>query len=219
MPTLTNTDTATEARLRELVSAVHFLANRGWTPATSSNFSLRSNEKEFLISVSGLDKGDLTTADFLPVDAEGHVLDPKRKDSKPSAETRLHGWVYRRFAQASVVLHTHSVNGTVMGKLHEAQGVVSITGFEMLKAFAGVKTHEATVTIPVFPNSQNMTALAETIDRWYEANVDQPLYGFLLAGHGLYCWGENAAEARRHAETFEFLFECLLKLKLAEGKA
>src|SRR5437879_13479431 len=32
-------------------------------------------------------------------------------------------------------------------------------------------------------------------------------HGFLLRGHGLYTWGENLSEARRHVEILEFLLE------------
>ena len=38
------------------------------------------------------------------------------------------------------------------------------------------------------------------------------IYGFLLAGHGLYTWGETPEQAKRHVEVFEFLFEAILKL-------
>ena len=32
-------------------------------------------------------------------------------------------------------------------------------------------------------------------------------HGVLLSRHGLYTWGESVAEARRHLEALEFLFE------------
>jgi methylthioribulose-1-phosphate dehydratase len=32
-------------------------------------------------------------------------------------------------------------------------------------------------------------------------------HGFLLRRHGLYAWGKDLDEARRHLEIFEFLFE------------
>ncbi len=34
-----------------------------------------------------------------------------------------------------------------------------------------------------------------------------PFHGFLLAGHGLYTWGCDLEEARRHVEIYEFLFQ------------
>ncbi len=33
-------------------------------------------------------------------------------------------------------------------------------------------------------------------------------HGYLVASHGLYTWGTSIADARRHVEAFEFLFEC-----------
>ena len=222
MPTLSQPNTETQPRLETLVQTVRFLHAQGWTPATSSNFSLRSSEKAgfegFLISVSGLDKGQLTPADFLPVDETGNVTDTEKAHIKPSAETLLHGWVYKNFPQAGVVLHTHSVNGTVVGKLHQKQGVLTFTDFEILKGLEGIKTHEAEVTIPVLPNHQDMGVLVKQLDDWYQQNKNRPLYGFLLAGHGLYSWGETPAQAQRHIEVFEFLFDCLIKLKSVEGK-
>jgi methylthioribulose-1-phosphate dehydratase len=38
-----------------------------------------------------------------------------------------------------------------------------------------------------------------------------PGHGFLLSRHGLYTWGRDLAEARRHVEIFEFLFECVAR--------
>jgi methylthioribulose-1-phosphate dehydratase len=32
-------------------------------------------------------------------------------------------------------------------------------------------------------------------------------HGVLLSRHGLYTWGQSVAEARRHLEALEFLFE------------
>jgi methylthioribulose-1-phosphate dehydratase len=38
-----------------------------------------------------------------------------------------------------------------------------------------------------------------------------PLSGYLIAGHGLYAWGRDLAEARRHLEAFEFMLACELE--------
>ena len=34
-------------------------------------------------------------------------------------------------------------------------------------------------------------------------------HGFLIRRHGLYTWGHNLAEAKRHVEVLEFLFEAM----------
>jgi methylthioribulose-1-phosphate dehydratase len=191
----------------------HFLHAQGWTPATSSNFSCRtdSDAPGFSISISGLDKGQLTPEDFLDVDYDGNVLDSSQPHVRPSAETLLHSVVYRHYPHTAVVLHTHSVNGTVLSKLYEAQHGVCLKDFEILKAFEGVKTHQTEVWLPIFPNSQDMHALSAEVAA--ELSTHRPVYGFLLAGHGLYTWGKTPAQAKRHVEAFETLFECILKLR------
>jgi methylthioribulose-1-phosphate dehydratase len=184
----------------------------GWTPANSSNFSGRTaGSPSFAISVSGLDKGALTAQDFLEVDLQGQCLDSLQTKLKPSAETLLHAVIYQRFPEAQAVLHSHSVNGTVISKLYETQAGLWLKDFELLKAFEGIKTHDTRIWLPIFPNSQDMIGLSEVVAA--QLPEIQPLYGFLLAGHGLYTWGETPAQALRHAEAFEFLFESILKLR------
>ncbi len=197
-----------------LVDVIRFLHSRHWTPATSSNFSCRAlNDPEKVsISVSGLDKGSLTIDDFLDVDLLGNVIGSEQPDAKPSAETVLHLIIYKRFPQVTTVLHVHSVNATVLSLLDQAQNKLQLQGFEMLKAFEGIKHHDTVLDVPIYPNSQDMSALSQLIEADLASRQD-PLHGFLLAGHGLYAWGETPAQAKRHVEAFEFLFDCVLKLR------
>jgi len=39
------------------------------------------------------------------------------------------------------------------------------------------------------------------------------MWGYLIDGHGLYAWGRDMPEARRHLEAFEFLLGCELELR------
>lgn len=201
------------AMLQGLTEVIHFLHARGWTPATSSNFSCRVNADApgFAVSVSGLDKGEFTAQNFMAVDYAGQVLLPEHAHLRPSAETLLHSVVYRLYPQAKVVLHCHSVNGTVLSKLYETQNGLWLQDFEILKGFEGIKTHETRLWLPVFPNAQDMEQLAYQVEA--ELRNHNQVYGFMLAGHGLYTWGETLAQAKRHVEVFEFLFESILKLR------
>ena len=197
-------------RARELVAAVTELSNRGWTPATSSNFSLRLDDRHAAITVSGKDKGRLTEADIMVVDFDGHAVG---SNHRPSAETLLHTQLYRRFAEIGCVLHTHSVTQTVASRLFAAQGHVRFDGYELQKAFAGNSTHEGSMDVPVFPNTQDMPELAARVDAVLDR---QCLWGYLIDGHGLYAWGRDLAEARRHLEAFDFLLNCELQLRMLQ---
>ena len=46
-------------RAQSIISNVRELSQLGWTPATSSNFSQRLDERHAAITVSGRDKGRL----------------------------------------------------------------------------------------------------------------------------------------------------------------
>lgn len=191
----------------EIITNVRELSQAGWTPATSSNFSRRLDDRHAAITVSGRDKGRLTEADIMVVDFDGHAVG---SDHRPSAETLLHTQLYRRFPEIGCVLHTHSPVQTIASRLYAAQGHVRFEGYELQKAFAGNTTHEGAMDVPVFANTQDMQHLAAQVD---SALDQQCLWGYLIDGHGLYAWGRDMAEARRHLDAFEFLMGCELELR------
>jgi len=190
----------------EIITNVREFAAAGWTPATSSNFSRRLDDRHAAITVSGRDKGKLVEDDIMVVDFDGN---PVATHHRPSAETLLHTQLYKRFPDIGCILHTHSQNQTIASRLFAGRGYLRMEGYELLKAFRGNETHETEVVVPVLPNSQDMHTLAAQVD----CLLDRPMWGYLIDGHGLYAWGRDMAEARRHLEAFEFLFGCELELR------
>jgi methylthioribulose-1-phosphate dehydratase len=187
----------------------------GWTPATSSNFSMRIDAEHLAITVSGRHKGRLTPDDVMLIDLHGNALGTTLK---PSAETLLHTQIYQRFPETGAVLHTHSRAQTLASKLFEDQGCIVFEDYELLKAFAGTSTHDIRMEVPVFSNTQDMPALVQEIN----VSLDRKAlsHGYLIEGHGIYTWGRSMDEARRHLDAFEFLLQCELELiKLRGGLA
>ena len=184
---------------------------RGWVYGTSGNFSARlSGESVRLaITASGLDKGALTPRHILEIDSEARVL---RGSGSPSAETSLH-LVLVRQAGAGAVLHTHSIWSTMLSDRLAAPGGVLIEGYEMLKGLAGISTHEHREWVPILENSQDYVALSAALSQ--VLNDHPRCHGVLLRKHGLYTWGRDLAEARRHIEILEFLFEAEARRLLA----
>lgn len=196
-----------QARAADLVALTGELAARGWTPATSSNFSLRLDDRHCAITVSGRDKGRLTADDIMVVDFAGQ---PVATTHQPSAETGLHTQLYRRFPEVGCVLHTHSLNQTLASRLYAGSGHIRFEDYELIKAFRGQHTHATQMDVPVLPNNQHIPTLAAQVDVLLDAG---PLWGYLIEGHGLYAWGADVAEARRHLEAFEFLLSCELEMR------
>lgn len=165
---------------------------------------------------SGVDKGSLRPGDLIVVDGEGAV---RQGSGRPSAETLLHIALMEQ-AEAGAVLHTHSQAGTLISLLELEQADRTPAGdsaaavvhrdLEMLKGLEGIRTHATQVDVPVFANDQDIARLAATVT----PRLRHCPWGFLVAGHGLYAWGDDLASARRHLEIHEFLLEqrwrCLL---------
>ena len=191
----------------EIAAAGAELAARGWTPATSSNFSMRIDGDTAAVTVSGRDKGALTPIDVMAVTLDGQPLDPAQR---PSAETALHLQIYRRIPDAGAVLHTHSHNQTVASRLFAPQGMLALRGWELQKAVTGYTTHASELDVPVFQNSQEMRDIEASVDAWID--LGRPLHAYLIEGHGLYTWGRSMPEAKRHLEALEFLLACELDL-------
>jgi methylthioribulose-1-phosphate dehydratase len=196
----------------EIVQVGAELAARGWTPATSSNFSMRIDISHVAVTVSGRNKGELTSSDILALNLDGRS---KISDLRPSAETPLHVQIYRRMPTTGAVLHTHSHNQTVASRLYARQGVLTLRGWELQKAITGFTSHAAVLEIPVFENSQNMAEIETKVDAWLDAG--KPLHAYLIEGHGLYTWGNSMDDAKRHLEALEFMLACELDLKRLGG--
>ncbi|WP_318378639.1 methylthioribulose 1-phosphate dehydratase [Enterobacter sp.] len=196
-------------QLTALVDACHWIGAKGWAPATGGNMSVREDANRCWLSESGKDKGSLTPADFLLVDIDTNIAPSGRK---PSAETGLHTLIYRLFPEANAVLHVHTVNATVLSRI-EKSALLNLYGYEMQKSLSGQTSHLDTVPVALFDNDQDIDALARRIADTDPVNLK---YGFLLRGHGLTCWGRSVAEARRHLEGLEFLFDCEMRLRLLE---
>ena len=184
--------------LSAAMAAIH---RRGWCDGTGGNFScvLTREPLRLLMAPSGVHKGAVAPDQLIEVDGRGAVV---RGQGKASAETALHLAIVEQCG-AGAVLHTHSQAGTLLSEWALPQGHLELRDLEMLKGLAGITTHACSVRIPVLTNDQNLqrlSALAAPL-------LPQAPQGLLIAGHGLYAWGDTLSSAQRHLEILEFLLE------------
>lgn len=179
---------------------------RGWLLGTSGNLSavVQREPLRIAMSPSGIDKGELSAEQVLSIDEKARVVG--QDGGKPSDESLLHIRIVKDRG-AGAVLHTHSVWNTILSDMYARDGGIKIEGYEMLKGLQGVRTHEHAEWLPIVENSQDMTALADTVGE--TLNKYKDAHGFLLRRHGLYSWGDNFAHAKRHIEILEFLLETI----------
>jgi methylthioribulose-1-phosphate dehydratase len=176
----------------------------GWMRGTSGNLSLVLARDPLLLAVtaSGLDKSELTAADVVLVDAAGRAVDDG-DPRPPSAESGLHAHIAARTG-ANAVFHVHAIDAVVAG--HRWPGGVELRDLEMLKGI-GHRADDETVVVPVIANHQDMAVEAARFDEVYvPGTAETPeVPALIVAGHGMYAWGPDAASARRHLEITEWL--------------
>ena len=190
---------------RQLTAVMAQIHARGWCDGTGGNFScvLSDEPLQLLMAPSGVDKGAVAPEELIVVDGSSCV---RRGEGRASAETRLHLAIVTATG-AGAVLHTHSQAGTLLSQHYGPQGdavsAINLRDLEMLKGLEGVSTHAIEVALPVLANNQDLARLSALASPHL---ADAP-HGLLIAGHGLYAWGQGLAQAKRHLEILEFLLE------------
>jgi len=191
----------------EMAETIRLYNSKGWSPATSTNYSFKDELNTVWVSRSGVDKSQFSENDFIVVDEFGNAT-KEFAEQRPSAETLIHCVLYQLFPETKVILHSHSVFPVVMSELQKT-GNISFHGYEVQKGFVGQPSHESQLLIPVFENTQDMVQFSETLKQ-NVARISN--HSFLMKKHGTYAWGKDLFEAKRHLETLEYLCECEYRL-------
>jgi 2,3-diketo-5-methylthio-1-phosphopentane phosphatase/methylthioribulose-1-phosphate dehydratase len=188
---------------RQLAAESARYAGMGWMRGTSGNLSLTLQRFPLRLAVtaSGLDKGELTDEDVVVVDASGSAV----SDGAASAEAGLHARI-AAVAGAGAVVHVHAL-APVLAADRWPDGV-PLRDLEMLKGFG--RAADDVVRIPVVANDQDMRVLGDAFEQGFRA--DTP--ALIVAGHGIYVWGEDLRQARHRLECLEWL----LRFALERGK-
>lgn len=200
------TETLTfDAATQGVIEMAHYAGARGLVPATSGNFSVRMDGGRAALTATGSDKAKLTPAGVIEVEIAGPA------HPRASAEAPLHLARYAADEGIGAIAHVHGMAASVLSRRYLDDGYLRLEGWELQKAFAGVKTHEARIDIPIVANDQDTERLAALVEGLLGAR--EPVPGYLIAGHGLYVWGCDVAETLRHLEAFEFLLTAQLQLE------
>ncbi|MBP1999593.1 methylthioribulose-1-phosphate dehydratase [Paenibacillus shirakamiensis] len=200
--------------LQELRIIKEQFAARGWFPGTSGNLSVRvgayqPEQFHFAVTASGKDKSIHTPEDFLFVDQAGQPAEATKL--KPSAETLIHAEIYR-LTGCGAIFHVHTIYNNIISEGYGDTGYIPAQGIELIKGL-GIWEENAKIQIPILPNFAAIPRIAELIP----AALQQDIPGIVLRNHGIYAWGANAFEAKRHLESFEFIFEHIYRSLTLRG--
>ena len=194
--------------IQELIETIKVYNLKGWSPATSTNYSFIDEKNQMWISRSGIDKGIISEIDFIPIDQNG-LQTGNNLTFKPSAETAIHLTIYKLFPLTKIILHSHGIYPVLLSYLKK--NYFEFQENEIQKGFDGEASHLSKLRIPLLENSQDMSFFEKEL--W--TRKSEILHSSLaISKHGTYAWGKNLFEAKRHLETLDYL--CQLEWNLIQ---
>jgi ribulose-5-phosphate 4-epimerase/fuculose-1-phosphate aldolase len=178
----------TKAR-RAVIETALAMSRSGLSPGRSGNVSCRWGGG-MLITPTGMAYEDIRPRDVVFVEAKGEVAD--KKSRKPSSEWRFHLAAYQARPDMNAVVHTHSLNATVLACAHKP-----IPAFHYMVAVAGGND------IPLIPyDTFGTKALARHVAKGLlHRNA------CLMANHGQIAIGATLPAALELAREVEVLAE------------
>ncbi|MBB5048598.1 ribulose-5-phosphate 4-epimerase/fuculose-1-phosphate aldolase [Rhodopseudomonas rhenobacensis] len=123
----------TEARLRDQICRLgRSLFERGLTPGSSGNISLRCDDGGFLVTPTNASLGFLDPALLSRLDADGRLL----SGAPPTKEVPLHGALYETRGASRAVVHLHSTHAVALSMLPEIDpgaALPPLTAYSVMK--------------------------------------------------------------------------------------
>jgi L-fuculose-phosphate aldolase len=190
----------TDAALRAaLCAAGRRLYERDLIGAGEGNLSARLDEGTFLVTPSGVSKGDLDPDDLLVVDANGEVVAGRLR---PSTELRMHLAAYAARPEIAAAVHAHPITAVAL----------TVAG----APWPGDIVPEAAVTLgPVAITRFAVPGTADVPEAMAAALPGHDV--LLLSRHGALTLGATVAEAVDRMETLERVARIALSARAFGG--
>lgn len=186
----------------------------GWVSGTGGGISIRGAEGIYM-APSGVQKERIVADDVYLLDAERldecHVLRPPVSAGLKVSECQPLFYNAYRDRDAGAVIHSHSVWAVLAARLASPDGragVLAIEGLEMQKGLRGKGCFER-VEIPIIANTARESQLTESMAAAMTAHPD--VDAVIVAGHGVYVWGDTWVRAKTQAECYDYLFRAAVE--------
>jgi L-fuculose-phosphate aldolase len=173
---------------REVIEWGCMAYNKGFLDGASGNLSLRLDDRQILITPSGISKGRLKPADLIRYD----IVKEKpvgKGGNKPSSEIRMHTFIYRQRSDVQAILHAHPVYAVAL----------SVAGISLDKAILPESVF-ALGTIVTCPYATPTTRDVVDVIKSAVVAGNQAL---ILTRHGSITLGKTMEEAFMRLETLE----------------
>lgn len=186
----------------------------GWVSGTGGGISIRGAEGIY-IAPSGVQKERLRPEDIFLLDHarldDAHVVCPPADGRLKISECRPLFYNAFKLRDAGAVMHSHSLWAVMAARLFSPSGGPGefvCQGLEMQKGLRG-QGNLGTVRVPIIANTAREAELTTSMAEAMQAYPD--VDAVLVAGHGVYVWGETWAQAKTQAECYDYLFRAVVE--------
>lgn len=188
------------------------LRDRGVVLYTFGNVSgMDSDAGVIAIKPSGVPYDDLKPADMVVLDLDGRIVEGTLR---PSSDTRTHLVLYRKFKDIGGIAHTHSAYATAWA---QAGRPVPILGTTHADFVPGEIPCTAIMTDERIAGDYEEETGNQILETFRERSYKDTQM-VLVAGHGPFTWGADAAAAVKNAVMLEELSKtALLTLQIDPG--
>jgi L-ribulose-5-phosphate 4-epimerase len=152
----------------------------------------------FAIKPSGVGYGELTPGSMVIVDLDGKTVNGRLK---PSSDTKTHLVLYRSFTGIGGVTHTHSTYASAW-----AQARASVPVFGTTHADFGNRPVPCTdfISAEALARDYELETGNLIVEKFKKDTLNPGQINMVLvAGHGPFTWGKDAADSVYHAAVLE----------------
>ncbi len=181
---------------------------QGWVSGTGGGISIRHDGRTFM-APSGVQKELLTPDVIFELDDDGEVkAGPPASSGFTVSQCRPLFLAAMKLRGAGAVIHTHSKRALFATLAFDRE--VVLTKLEMMKGLRGVG-YDDVHRVPVIENTARECDLADSLSAAVAGYPDA--HAVLVRRHGVYVWGADWREAKRHAECYDYLFDVAVHMR------
>jgi len=184
----------------ELVQVCRKVYENNFVSAYDGNVSVRNSANTFLITRSGVCKGEVTLDDNLEMDADGKVLKGK---GKVSTENKLHRYAYSKRPEVNAVVHCHPIYASAFAVFGEG--------------FTKHVLPEVILTLGKVPLCEYATPSTDELTNTLEPHINYS-WAFLLRNHGAITLGKDLKDAYYKMEKLEHTAKIIFLARLLGGE-
>ena len=182
---------------KEVAQKNLLLSKTGLIILTFGNLSVYDRKNGVIaIKPSGVGYDELTEESIPVLDIDGNVLEG---NFRPSSDTETHLEIYRNFADANCVIHTHSEFATVFAQVRRKIPAYGTTHGDYFYGSVPC-TREMT---PEEIASEYEKNTGKVIVETFAGKDPSAVPGVLVCSHGPFVWGKTSDAALTHAVVLE----------------